>query len=449
MSKNKRLLMEGVEAGKFLADMMTSPVLFSLEEAEGGRHRAKGTFALADTPTSNRRIYPKKIWEREIGKLSKSISDRKLFGTLDHPEDGRTKLSEVSHIITKLMLDGNQVVGECDILDTVPGQNLKAIIKAGGKVGVSSRGVGSTTQVDEGEVVGEDYNLTTFDFVANPAEITAYPKMVVEEKLNQQGDKSMQLTEEVKKLLAEETEKVRAQMQEEFNQKSETMLAENEEQTRKLSELGSQLTEAKQTLKRVGFDMFLSNYLTEEDKKEAIMELLGDYLLLESVDVLKEKVDAIRKNVGVNEKPAAVVVEDKNAIDQKALTEDLKDIRTKIQNLVEEKQAQTKQLTEQAETIKTLEAKKQKLQEEFNTAVALAQDLGLRAYMEQKLHGNPRATRIRKMFEEQTPGYQGEGGRPHRIHEDPFGGVQENRRRPEAGTKAGERQQCSGRIRKR
>lgn len=455
MSKNKRLLMEGVEAGKFLADMMTSPVLFSLEETEGGRHKARGVFALADTPTSNRRIYPRKIWEREIGKLSKAIEDRKLFGTLDHPEDGRTKLSEVSHIITKLVVDGKQVIGECEILDTIPGQNLKAIIKGGGKVGVSSRGVGSTQQVDEGELVGDDYNLNTFDFVANPAEISAYPKMVVEEKLNQQGDTPMQLTEEMKKAITEETEKVRAEMQADFDKKSDTLLTENQS-------LAGKLTEAKTVLKRVGFDMFLSNYLTEQDKKEAIMELLGDIMLFENVDVLKEKVDAIRKNVGLNEgkkeqayvrsggiacpfcasynieggdretddgvhtqqvqcldckktwtdvfklvdvklDEAKVFQPVNGNLNQKALTEDLKEIRTKIQSLVEDRQVQTKQLTEQAQTIKTLESDKKKLQEEFNTAVALAENLGLRAYMEQKLQGNPNAVKVRRMFEQQSP----------------------------------------------
>lgn len=394
---NKRLLMESPISNGPIIDVGAPVILQLVEDTQSGKTKARGTFALADTPTSNRRIYPKKLWERETGKLQKSIEERKLFGTLDHPEDGRTRLSEVSHIITKLMLDGNQVIGEAEILDTIPGQNLKAIIKAGGRVGVSSRGVGSTQQVDEGELVQDDYNLTTFDFVANPAESSAYPKVVVEEKTHEQGEGDM-TPEEKKKLIDEAVATATAMLTEQHEQEKARLLGEAESMKKQVGDLTHALEEAQTAIKHLGLTMFLDSYLTETDNKTAIKELLGDIMLCESTDALKAKVDTIRKNVPPLPQP---VVEEK--VDVKALTEDLKAIHSNIKTLMEEKDALGRKVQEQEKSMQVLATEKKALEEELGTSVALAKNLGLRAYMERKLYGNPKAEKVRKMFEEQQP----------------------------------------------
>jgi hypothetical protein len=91
-------------------------------------------------------------------------------------------LNRVAHIVTKLWLEDGKVFGEAEILDTDPGRNLQALLKAGCKVGVSSRGYGSTKPNDKGEdVVQEDYKLVTFDFVAEPA-AGAFPAVFFEWK---------------------------------------------------------------------------------------------------------------------------------------------------------------------------------------------------------------------------------------------------------------------------
>ncbi|MCK5643822.1 MAG: hypothetical protein KAJ19_23685, partial [Gammaproteobacteria bacterium] len=97
--------------------------------------------------------------------------------------DGKTKLQRVSHIITGLTIESDgSIMGEAEILDTDAGKNLKAILKAGGEVGVSSRGFGSTKPRQDGnQEVGEDFVLRTYDFVADPAMKTAYPKIFTED----------------------------------------------------------------------------------------------------------------------------------------------------------------------------------------------------------------------------------------------------------------------------
>ncbi len=159
------------------------PIKLSLQESEGGKMVARGEFARCDVPTQNGRTYPRGVYEREVRKLQESVVSRRAFGELDHPDDGKTKLSRVSHVITKLEIDKNGVViGEAEILNTPNGQTLKAILDAGAEVGVSSRGFGSTKQLADGsQVVGEDFTLRSFDFVADPAMKSAYPQIFAED----------------------------------------------------------------------------------------------------------------------------------------------------------------------------------------------------------------------------------------------------------------------------
>lgn len=159
------------------------PFSFKLEESAKGSNKliVRGQFARGDVPTANKRFYSEALWKREIGRLNEAIQARRCFGELDHPSDGRTKLQRASHIITGLTIEGSEVIGEAEILDTPNGRILKAFAEAGAQVGVSSRGFGSIKQQSSGVMeVQEDFKLDTFDFVADPAMSTAYPKVVSE-----------------------------------------------------------------------------------------------------------------------------------------------------------------------------------------------------------------------------------------------------------------------------
>jgi len=167
-----------------LIDEQVSHTTLDLVEGEGaqaGRIYARGEFGHAGKPTANGRFYPPQIWESNIRRLSANLSERKVLGELDHPSDGRTALQRASHVITDLRLEGDRVIGEAEILNTSKGRDLKAILEAGVPVGISSRGYGSTKTDGKGkDVVQEDYKLVTFDFVAEPADSTAYPDVFFE-----------------------------------------------------------------------------------------------------------------------------------------------------------------------------------------------------------------------------------------------------------------------------
>jgi hypothetical protein len=193
------------------------------ESADGtGKVRVRGEFARCDQATQNGRVYSRSLFEREVGRMTKDLSARKVFGELDHPTDGRTLLTRVSHVITGLEVqEDGTVIGEADILDTSRGQDLKALLKSGCSVGVSSRGTGSTKTLKDGkEEVQEDYRLMTFDFVAEPADQTAYPKTFFESIVGGQALPEGTTVEQLVQQAQEDTAlKVENQMRLEFASK--------------------------------------------------------------------------------------------------------------------------------------------------------------------------------------------------------------------------------------
>lgn len=160
-----------------LQDTMT--VRLSLNEDNGsGKMTATGVFGRVDVPTANNRIYPRSLWEREVKRMQKPISERKVLSEVDHPQDGKTKLSRTAGMLTALSInEDGDIIGTMEVLDTASGKDLKALIDGGASVGVSSRGYGSVKLNNEGkDVVQDDFQCQTFDFVADPAHQMAYPE---------------------------------------------------------------------------------------------------------------------------------------------------------------------------------------------------------------------------------------------------------------------------------
>ena len=138
----------------------------------------EGTFQRADEENNNKRIYSKALLEREMKKLTPAIAERRLMGELDHPQHDSVKLNNVSHLITGLRMEGKEVVGRAEILNTPAGKVAQALIEGGVKVGISSRGVGDMeTVMHEGEEVLRvlpGYTFVTFDVVAEPSVQDSY-----------------------------------------------------------------------------------------------------------------------------------------------------------------------------------------------------------------------------------------------------------------------------------
>jgi len=148
------------------------------ESTEGGkRMKVRGVFQRADEANNNNRIYPKKVLESAINNLVEAVQERRCVGELDHPTYDMVKLSNASHIITNLRFEGNDVIGEAEILSTPAGKVVESLIRDGIKIGISSRGMGTLSEGKGHKIVNEDFKLLTFDIVADPSTRGAYPSL--------------------------------------------------------------------------------------------------------------------------------------------------------------------------------------------------------------------------------------------------------------------------------
>ena len=139
---------------------------------ENKTFEVKGVVQRAEAKNQNGRIYPKEILEREIENYKTGpIAENRALGELDHPDSSVINLQNVSHNIKNLWWDGEDVMGEVEILSTPAGNILKALFAAGVTVGISSRGMGSVKEnMSEGTVeVQDDFELLCWDFVSTPS----------------------------------------------------------------------------------------------------------------------------------------------------------------------------------------------------------------------------------------------------------------------------------------
>ena len=156
---------------------------YLVEDKQGGGKNIfiEGIFAQAEKPNRNNRSYGRGIMEREVQKYQELIGQKRSLGELGHPENPSINLHQVSHLITSLKMEGNDVIGRAKILDTPMGIIAKNLIENEVQLGVSTRGLGSLKMNSEGinEVQG-DFHLATVDIVADPSAPDAFVQGIME-----------------------------------------------------------------------------------------------------------------------------------------------------------------------------------------------------------------------------------------------------------------------------
>jgi hypothetical protein len=172
----------------------------ALERDEGSDGKKSlymnGICIQGDIRNQNQRVYS----SQEIGRAVKTLNEQisggySVCGELDHPADLKINLDRVSHMITKMWMDGPNGYGKLKIIPTPMGQLVQTMLESGVKLGVSSRGSG---EVDgEGNVQG--FEIITVDIVAQPSAPGAYPTPVYEHLMNTLGgNKALNIAKEVK-----------------------------------------------------------------------------------------------------------------------------------------------------------------------------------------------------------------------------------------------------------
>ncbi len=155
------------------------------EERNGKKdYKIKGIFMQADIKNRNGRIYPVGTLAKEVKRYNEQfINKKRAFGELGHPDGPTVNLERVSHMITSLKPEGKNFIGEAKVMSTPMGGIVKNIMDDGGKLAVSSRGMGSLTKKNGANYVNDDFYLATAaDIVADPSAPNAFVDGIMEGK---------------------------------------------------------------------------------------------------------------------------------------------------------------------------------------------------------------------------------------------------------------------------
>ena len=161
-------------------------VEYITEEKDNGEktYKIKGVFMQSEVKNRNGRVYPFEVLEKEVNRYNKDyVNENRAFGELGHPDGPTVNLERASHMITSLKPEGKNFIGEAKILKTPMGRIVENLMDAGGKLGVSSRGMGSLEQKNGANYVKNDFYLATAaDIVADPSAPNAFVQGIMEGK---------------------------------------------------------------------------------------------------------------------------------------------------------------------------------------------------------------------------------------------------------------------------
>ena len=142
-----------------------------------------GIFMQAEKGNRNGRMYPKQVMENAVNKyISEFVSKNRAVGTLGHEDSPKVSENKISHLITDLRMEGNDVYGKAKVLETVAGKELQALIEGGVSFGCSSRALGSLKEGQNGlKIVQDDFMISTVDAVLQPSGIDCWVDGIMEE----------------------------------------------------------------------------------------------------------------------------------------------------------------------------------------------------------------------------------------------------------------------------
>ena len=168
---------------KLISEYVNDDLTCVINEAKDGtkNYVIEGIFMQSEKENRNGRIYESAGLKAAVNKyIKEQVETGRAVGELNHPDGPSINLDKVSHRITELRFEGNDVYGKAQILNTPMGNIVKGLLDGGVKLGVSSRGMGSLVKRNGKTFVGEDFSLTTVDIVQDPSAPNAFVNGIME-----------------------------------------------------------------------------------------------------------------------------------------------------------------------------------------------------------------------------------------------------------------------------
>lgn len=158
--------------------------------------KVKGVLQRAEAKNQNGRVYPKDVLKEEAKRYKKErVKENRALGEIDHPDSEVVNLQNASHKVTSMEWNGNDLVGEVQVLTTPAGEILQELFRNNVNIGISSRGLGSVKESRDGTlIVDDDFELIAFDFVSNPSTHGAFmePERITESANPEQAKRAQE-----------------------------------------------------------------------------------------------------------------------------------------------------------------------------------------------------------------------------------------------------------------
>jgi hypothetical protein len=405
-------------------------------EEDGKKPYLKGRLGLTDKATANKRRYPRKVMVREIARLAEDMKGHKVYGELGHPLEGKTDFTRVSHFVTEAeVTEDGEILGIIEFIPgTTNGDQALAIARAGGKLGVSSRGFGTVIPDGKGEdVVQEDYKLVTWDIVADTANAGAHPDFVVEhkEKPNMDITKFKAETPEVVEALQAEDretieseartharEALREEFEERLREEAKTIREEAVEKARDALLEDPEVAGSATAIDRI--KEVVAPFILKEDENVEMTKLrkqIGDLEQRiaeqdESLSEAREKVEELsgiakelgyhlflERELGDNDRAEQVI----GMLGDVTEFDTLDSLKERVAEISEALSEDDRVVSEYEDRIAALEKENSKVVEERDRALSIGKQFGVRAYIERKITDNPRSSSLREYLDEAGP----------------------------------------------
>lgn len=169
----------------------------------------KGPYIVAEKKNANGRTYSKTLMEKVVDKYREDhIKKNKAFGELNHPDSSEINPKNICHMCVELKQDNNVWIGKSVVLassqdgsikGTPQGDILASILQYSGKMGMSTRGVGT---INENNIIDKEYVLIAEDAVIDPSGPGCFVSGILESKnfiINTHGEIIEQAYEKLEK----------------------------------------------------------------------------------------------------------------------------------------------------------------------------------------------------------------------------------------------------------
>jgi Prohead core protein serine protease len=180
-----------------------------LWEGEGDKKNLylRGPFLQGAIPNRNKRIYPEEVLTKETNRyIAESVHKKTAWGELNHPQGPNINLDRVCLRTVDLIKEGTNFIGKAIVTPTPMGDIVKGLQAAGGRLGVSSRALGSLKPWAEDKGISEvqnDLRILAIDCVGDPSAPDAWVDGIMENIEYFYSDQTGDIAEAAKQAIRE------------------------------------------------------------------------------------------------------------------------------------------------------------------------------------------------------------------------------------------------------